>query len=416
MAGDEIFTAPVQRIAAGGTGIAFVQGKIVFIPMTAPGDLIRGRITEDHRTWARGEVLEIAESSPDRRVPVCPHYGICGGCSLQHLSYKAQVKEKAAIVREAFRRIGGFSLLPELRVHESPAFEYRNRIRLHRGAPGPELSPESGVSPGSAISPGLRSPQALGFKGRRSGGIVPIGDCPVADPGLRSLLRSHARGEEVFPGREGPPRGSLSLYSRGDTLLREGPESRGKVKIRGRELALDAGLFFQSNGTLLETLIGDLMAAAGEADPSLPAADIYCGVGTFGAFLADRFSRIDLVEENKTALDLARENVRGGKHRFFALRDDQWVRGEGHPGKKPAPRGFAVADPPRQGLPRILRQWLCQGGPPIFAYVSCDPATLARDCGELRTGGYGISSLDFYDFYPQTAHAEVLAVLRRESE
>ncbi|MDR3144670.1 MAG: class I SAM-dependent RNA methyltransferase, partial [Treponema sp.] len=98
MRADTIFTAPVQRIAAGGAGIAFVQGKAVFIPMTAPGDLVRGRITGEHRTWARGEVVEIAEPSPHRRAPVCPHYGICGGCSLQHLSYEAQLREKEAIV------------------------------------------------------------------------------------------------------------------------------------------------------------------------------------------------------------------------------------------------------------------------------------------------------------------------------
>jgi 23S rRNA (uracil1939-C5)-methyltransferase len=175
---------------------------------------------------------------------------------------------------------------------------------------------------------------------------------------------------------------------------------------------MDAGVFFQSNGTLLEALIGDLGESAGEADASLPAADIYCGVGTFAAFLADRFSRIDLVEENKTALDLARENVRGGGHRFFALREDRWVGREERSGKKPA-RGFAVVDPPRQGLSRLMRQWLCEKGPPLLAYVSCDPATLARDSGELRAGGYGLSSLCFYDFYPQTAHVEVMAIMRR---
>jgi 23S rRNA (uracil1939-C5)-methyltransferase len=179
---------------------------------------------------------------------------------------------------------------------------------------------------------------------------------------------------------------------------------------------MDAGVFFQSNGILLETLIGDLMEIAGKADASLPAADIYCGVGTFAVFLADHFSRIDLVEENKTALDLARKNVSGEGHRFFALREDQWVREEGCSGKKPVHRSFVVVDPPRQGLSRPMRQWLCERGPPLLAYVSCDPATLARDSGELRSGGYGLSSLCFYDFYPQTAHAEVLAILRRGAE
>ncbi|MDR1949553.1 MAG: class I SAM-dependent RNA methyltransferase [Spirochaetaceae bacterium] len=398
---ETIFTAPVKRIAAGGAGVSYVEGKTVFIPMTAPGDLVRGRITGEHKNWAEGELLEIREPSPDRIPPVCPHYGSCGGCSLQHLSYEAQIDEKTAIIREAFRRIGKFSALPEIRVVRSPPFEYRNRIQLH-------CIPQLHCSPGS---PGGEKP-LLGFMGRRSGGIVPVKDCPVADPGIRSVLGANTP-EAVPAAVQGPfPEGGrFTLYARGDTLLREGGESRGVVSIRGREMRIDAGLFFQSNGTMLEALVGELIDAARGADRSLPAADIYCGVGTFGVFLADYFDRIDLVEENRAALDLARENIPGKGRRFFALPGDRWA-GEA---EKRGPYGFAVVDPPRQGLSRILRQWLCRSGPPLLAYVSCDPATLARDSGELRAGGYGLSSLSFYDFYPQTAHVEGLALFKREA-
>jgi 23S rRNA (uracil1939-C5)-methyltransferase len=164
-----------------------------------------------------------------------------------------------------------------------------------------------------------------------------------------------------------------------------------------------------------ERLLEDLIQTAGEADPSLPMADLYCGVGVFAACLGGHFSRVDLVEENPAALSLARENIResapaaGGESRLFARSGDQWALGGG----METPYGFIVADPPRQGLSPVLRRVLAQKGPPVLAYVSCDPATLARDSGELCAGGYVLERLTGYDFYPQTAHIESVAVFKR---
>jgi 23S rRNA (uracil1939-C5)-methyltransferase len=386
MAWGEIFTAPVEDIAAGGAGISRYRGQVIFTDLTAPGDLVKGRIIREHRTWARGKVLEIIEPSPLRVSPPCPLFGLCGGCSLQHLSYEAQTARKSAILRDALARIGGIGDAPEPRLVPSPPYEYRNRIQLH--------TPEGGGSP-------------PGFKGRGGSNIVPLGDCPVADPILRRALRE---GVEPPAGRN-----RFTLYGRGQTLLREGGGpgvSRGRVSLRGKDLLLDAAVFFQSNGTLLEGLIGDLRALAERADPSLPMADLYCGVGTFAAFLGELFPRIDLVEMNKTALDLARQNTAGPGRRYFAGSCEDWAaEEEGAAGEGGAgPYGFVVADPPRQGLSGGLRRWLVRRGPPLFAYLSCDPATLARDSRELAAGGYRLESLGYYDFYPQTAHIEALAV------
>jgi 23S rRNA (uracil1939-C5)-methyltransferase len=368
--------------------------------MTAPGDTVNGRITREHHGWDEGELLEIAEASPQRAVPVCSLYGSCGGCSLQHLSYEAQITEKSAILRDAMTRIGGYSVLPELGVRRSPPFEYRNRVQLH-------CIPRH--TPGDTV---------FGFKGRRSAEIVPAADCPVADPAIRLVLRENA-GSGTAAGREkcrlaSPPgKSRFTLYGRGDLLLQEGGESRGKTGIRGRDILIDAGVFFQSNAAMLEVLIGDLSLAAGDADRSRPMADIYCGVGTFAAFLGEGFPRIDLIEENRNSLDLARRNAAGKKCRFFPITDEQWACEAGQSAKG-RPYGFAVVDPPRQGLSRGMRRWLREAGPPLLAYVSCDPAILARDSGELKAGGYELISLGFYDFYPQTAHIESLAVFKRE--
>jgi 23S rRNA (uracil1939-C5)-methyltransferase len=235
--------------------------------------------------------------------------------------------------------------------------------------------------------------------------VIPLGDCPVADPGIRALLKSGG-----LRAPEGLDR--FTLYSRGELLLREGGQSRGKVRIRDRELLLDAGLFFQSNAGALELLIAGILDLAGEADASLPLADLYCGVGTFASFLAGLFPRIDLLEENPRALSLARVNVPPEKTRFFALTDTEWA-GEKEREKKQDGYGLIIADPPRRGLSPAMRRWLGRAPAPLLAYVSCDPASLARDSGEL-SAAWELAALEIYDFYPQTAHIESLAVFKRK--
>jgi 23S rRNA (uracil1939-C5)-methyltransferase len=176
---------------------------------------------------------------------------------------------------------------------------------------------------------------------------------------------------------------------------------------------MDAGIFFQSNAAALELLIGEILdqAAAG-ADTSLPLADLYCGVGTFASFLADHFPRVDLLEKNPAALSLARSNVPPEKTRFFALTDNEWVK-EKERENPPAKYGLIIADPPRQGLSPAMRRWLGRVPAPLLIYVSCDPATLARDSGELSKG-WEAPALKIFDFYPQTAHIESLAVFKKK--
>jgi 23S rRNA (uracil1939-C5)-methyltransferase len=138
-------------------------------------------------------------------------------------------------------------------------------------------------------------------------------------------------------------------------------------------------------------------------------ADLYCGVGTFAAFLGDMFPHVDLVEEHTTALALARENLtQFGSTAFFAQRSEQWTR-NGFPRRY----GFICVDPPRQGLNPALARRLAADGPPLLAYISCDPATLARDSKIVVEGGYKLAELRYYDFYPQTAHIESLALFAR---
>jgi 23S rRNA (uracil1939-C5)-methyltransferase len=384
---DKIFKARIENIAAGGAGLARPEGRPVFVEGTAPGELVVCRVTGEHRSWARAELLEIIEPSPDRTAPVCARYGVCGGCNLQHLHYEAQLAAKSLILKEAFVRIGGFGI-PEPPVIPSPPWEYRNRMKFHR-----QKAPAAG----------------FGLKARRSDTTAAVPDCPAADPGIRRMLRETAEGKTVlaFP----PEKDQCTVYARNGLFLSEGGGRRGHTRLLDRDIALDAGVFFQSNGTVLERLAADLREIAARADRNLDLADIFCGVGTFALFLAEFFPGAVLVEENRQALALARENLAGVSAEFFALRDDDWAALQTGGGRIPC--GFIVVDPPRQGLSPVLSARLAAKGPPLLAYVSCDPATLARDSGILVRGGYDLAELRLYDFYPQTAHIESLAVFQK---
>jgi 23S rRNA (uracil1939-C5)-methyltransferase len=389
MEGGNTFTARIERLAAGGAGVLRLDGMVLFMDYSAPGDLVRGSIVSSKGSWGRAALVEVIEASDSRVSPVCGLYGRCGGCTLQHISYPTQLSEKQTMVRDAFARIGQLVYEDDIPLVPSAPFEYRNRMRFHPVAP-----------PGPASSPALSGPAAPGLKERRGSAALPLEDCPAADPGIRKALKNKTL--TVPPGQR-----RLAVYSRNKTFLVQGGKSRGTVVVAGRELALDAACFFQSNGTLLETLITDLLDAAGKADSRLPAADVFSGVGVFSAFLSEYFTRVDLVDENGPALELARQNIGSPGARFFPQKDYEWAA------RCRERYGFMVLDPPRSGISRTLGTFLVERGAPLLAYVSCNPATLARDA-KLLAGAYRLSSLKAYDFYPQTPHIECLALFTRE--
>ena len=391
MAGELIKTR-IEGIAAGGAGFARIGGKSTFIEGAIPGETVICRITEEHRSWSQAQVLDIEEASPDRVQPACGLYGTCGGCNMQHIGYPAQLAAKTAILKDTFTRIGGITP-PEPLIFPSEPWEYRNRMQFH--ALKHRTSGESGPF--------------WGLKARKSAEIIPISDCPIADPAIRRLLGTDPKQTRaLIP----PNKDRFTVYARGGLLLSEGGNSRGRTRILDRELALDAGVFFQSNGATLEKLVAGLRQVAADVaagDFGLPMADLYCGVGTFAAFLGEMFPEVDLVEENKAALALAHENIAQRQAaNFFAQRSEDWATGGNF-----RRYGMVVADPPRQGFSQSLALRLASEGPALLAYVSCDPATMARDSKILLAGGYQLKKLHFYDFYPQTAHIESLAVFEK---
>jgi len=388
MAIGEVYKIRLESISPGGDALGRIDGKPVFVQGGAPDETVCCRVTEDRKTWSRAELLEIIEASPVRTGSFCQFYGKCGGCNLQHIEYSAQFSAKTAILKDSILRFGGFSP-PEPEIFPSPQREYRNRMQFHcfRQLAKNEDSPK------------------FGLKSRGSDEIIAVSDCPIAEAGIRKLLREGAKSLTLPLEKD-----RFTVFSKDGLFLNEGNIQRGKIKILDREITLDAELFFQSNVAMLEMLILELKKIAEGARTDLPMADLYCGVGTFAVFLGDMFPKTVLAEENKKAVALARENLRGRDVEFFALRDTDWANTLLR--QKPS-FGFALVDPPRAGLASKLAMALALDGPPLLAYVSCDAASLARDSKILTNGGYKLQRLALFDFYPQTAHIESLAIFKK---
>jgi len=384
MSKNDIAVLRIESISATGSGLACADGRRFYTDFSASGDYVKVRISEEQKNWSKCEILEILEPSADRVKPVCPSYGICGGCNLQHINYQAQLTAKKDILAECFNRTGGFSP-PEIKIRLSSPWEYRNRVQFH-------------CMPGNRKIPG--------FMERKGKTIIPVRDCVIADPGIREALKTGNDSRLLPP----PEKDRYNIYSKNGVFLTEGGETRGLINLYGRTLSIDAGVFFQSNGAMLEKLLEDLIALAKKCDPGSLLGDIYCGVGTFSAFLSDYFYGTELVEENKTALALAKENAGGKNRQFYSMRADDWIKRRKYNVK---PFGMMIADPPRTGLTPAMRKFAAGTETEIFAYVSCDPASLARDSRDLVEAGLILTELCMYDFYPQTSHIESLAVFTK---
>ena len=389
----DVLKLRLESIVSGGEAIGRIDGMPVFVEGGAPDEAVLCRITEDRKTWARAELLEIIEPSPVRVESACVYYDKCGGCSLQHIDYSAQLAVKKSILKDSFLKIGGIQT-PEPEVFPSPQWEYRNRVQFHCLR----------QTPAGRFAKGSDS-QKYGLMGRHSSEIITVSDCSVAVPQIRELLRNREK-ELPLP----PEKDRFTVFANDSLFLSEGGLKKGKIKLLEKEFYIDASLFFQSNCFMLEKLILELIKTAECAESGLPMADLYCGVGTFAIFLGKLFPKIILAEENKNAISLARENLKGTDTEFFALRDSEWPR---IILRKKTALGFAVVDPPRAGLNSKSAAALAQEGPPSLAYVSCDAASLARDSKILISGGYKLKELKFFDFYPQTAHIESLAVFEK---
>lgn len=389
----------IESLAAGGDGVAHLaDGRAVFVPFSAPGDLVRVRIVESRARFARARIEELLEPGPARAQPACPVFGSCGGCTWQHVGYAAQLDAKQAILRDAIRRIGG---LPESAVGPvvpSPseyAYRGRTRVRIEAGR--------------------------VGYLRRRSHALCAITRCPVLVPELDRRLHELA----ADPPK---PEGEWELAF-GSGEVRAAPlGARGAPRIRlavaGQRIAVSLGVFAQSNALLLDMLANLVADAASEArSPSDErargpgragsgglAVELYAGAGLLTLALAARFERVVAVEGDPSAVADLRANLADaglGRVEVVAEGVEQALA------KLVERRPEAlVLDPPRSGIARGSAPALAAVRAERIVYLSCDPATLARDLAALCAQGYELREVHGIDLFPQTPHVEALAILQ----
>ncbi len=385
----ELLDLELTAMVYGGRALGRHEGRPIFVPFGVPGERVLARITQDKRSYAFAEMVDVIVPSPERIEPRCPHFGVCGGCQQQQIDYPAQLRYKRDVVVEQLARIGG---LRDVVVHPTLAspdpFGYRSHVTFHVTRAG-----------------------RLGFVAVDDKTVIPIDQCSIIRPELSEWLerlkdRRFKAGERV----------RLQVGSEGERLMASlrpqrdsAPDDEAAVasgervhyRVKHQSFQVTGGSFFQVNLPQAERLVDLVLAGVENAERVL---DLYSGVGLFTAFLAERARQVTAVEVYAPAVrdaevnlaDLANVDLRLGTIEAALTEADRF--------------DAAVVDPPRAGIkPQALRALIgCE--PKRIVYVSCDPSTLARDAKLLVGSGYHLIEVQPVDMFPQTYHVEAAAI------
>lgn len=409
-------TLAITGIAAGGDGVGRLDdGRVCFVPRAAPGDVVEAELVQGQRRFARGRVLRVLEPSPDRVVPPCPHFerDECGGCQLMHLREAAQRAARARIAGDALRRIGRLSLDDPPLVAAPRQLGYRAKLTLHRSADGRRIGYHRAGRAGQVFALGQclladASLQALWSSVHRAAGQLPrdLGSLVLRLDGTggRHLVAETTSGEAWTTA----PMLQQALRADGITahLWWQPPQGAARVMAGGSGGAYPATVFEQVHPEMGRAVRAHALSALGDVH-GLHVWDLYAGIGDTTAALLDGGATVESVELDVRAVawaerqrpdDGARAVRLAGtvESRIGALR----------------PAAAAVTNPPRAGMDAAAVRVLAQRGPARVVYISCDPATLARDLA-LLADAYAVRDVTAFDLFPQTAHVECVAVLER---
>jgi len=430
----EFLEVTIEKLVTGGDGLARHEGQAVFVPLTAPGDRARVAVVERRKGFARANLEELLEPGPGRQEAPCPYYGQCGGCDLQHLDPDHQRRAKAAIVTDCFQRLGKMDVSEILTGPDAgQELGYRNRIRVFSNAVNHYGLMRRGtheVVPFEAcaimpeqfnrdILPWLRmlppAEQIVVRLDGRGGWLVSIFGPTQRLKVMRKVLGALPDGEPPAPGCQGLLYNNLPLWGRGH-LIHE---------IAGHKYRVSAKSFFQGNHSETEAalkVIREWITELKDAEQLGPMlGDLFCGVGLFSLALADLFQKVIAVDSDEGGCRDAENNVQHSE----AARDKVTV----HAGRlekvlaRPdlAPpaiwnSSLCLVDPPRAGLGKDGVKVLLEAAPRHLLYMSCDPATLARDAAAFVAAGYEMKKLRVLDMFPQTSHIETLLLLEKFGE
>lgn len=395
----EPFELKLTGMASGGSAVGRHEGRAIFVPYGIAEETVRARITRDKGRFAQAEIIEIVEAAPERVRPPCKHFGVCGGCQWQHIDYAAQLAFKHTIIEDQMRRIGGFA---DVVIHPTIAspqpWHYRAHATFQVGRKG-----------------------VIGFVGVDGRTVIPIEECHIVregvlEPHFLNPAPVRREGEKAHHFREGE---RLRVYvSQGERVEAVGQDDDGAARalggvsqvhytVQGRRFQVSAGSFFQVNIPQAETLVRlvlERLALTG----SEHVLDLYSGVGLFTAFLAEKAASVTAVESFPPAVRDALDNlaefdnvtlVEGAVEEALAEIEGKF--------------DACLIDPPRAGMDKAALAGLIDHAPGKIVYVSCDPATLARDAKRLAEAAYRLIDVQPVDMFPQTFHIEAVAAFEK---
>ena len=417
VAKDRTLEVEIERLLPGGVGLAHAEGLTLFVSLAAPGDVLRVRIDRIQGKLAFASITEILKPSPVRIEPPCPYFGRCGGCDFQQLTYEAQLKAKVEMIRDCLQRIAKIEAPLEIPITASPS-QWRYRARANWQV--------------DAVA------RTLGYFERGSNRVCDVEYCAVLTPELQNTLEKVRA--EILSERTIDKLRDIDVVAGDDGVSVAPPRPGFKPDIVSRDTGSEtyyfsAEAFFQVNHELLEPLICEALGNAKGKN----AVDLYCGVGLFTLPLARRFERVTGVEAHSGATEFARRNIekaqRGdstnlqpvtqpgveetereaaesnlGSVEIVTARVGDWLT---HHSRSFGPVDFLLLDPPRTGCENRDIAGIIALRPANISYVSCDPATLARDLKKLIAAGYSLNSVAAFDMFPQTHHVETIAHLEK---
>lgn len=399
-------TIITDKITFGGKTLAKIDGKNVFIPYTLPGETLEINITETKKDYDNAEIVKIINPSEHRVEPPCKYYGKCGGCNMMHIDSEYQKQLRKEMLIDIYAQ-NGIDISGKTDIISGPDTNYRARFQLNNG----------------------------GLSERNSNVIVPVSTCLCAEHTINKYLeetdfnkrpqgRIHLFGSsfadnqlKISAGENEEKKPKQQMMKGGKKIkIKENhyfagtvisPENTITVKLNNKTLAFDVRGFFQSNLFVFEKVIKLILDNLNGGENIL---DMYSGCGSISSFLTEKYKNVVLVEHNRDAIVYAEQNLAGTAHVSYGLSGANWVRTcAQYCGQFDA----CVVDPPRSGMEKEVRDFLCNSGIPRILSMSCDPATHARDCAALIKSGYEMSKIYLLDFYPNTSHIESLAIFNK---
>jgi 23S rRNA (uracil1939-C5)-methyltransferase len=395
----DIIEVTTGQLAYGGDAVARHSGLAVFVQFGAPGERLRVRVIEMKKNFARAVIEEVLTPSPSRRDAPCRYFGQCGGCQLQHVSYQAQLLAKTGFVRDALERVGRIDWPREIEIEHADEFGYRARTQVK-------------------IERANEAPTRIGFARAGSRSVCDVESCAILLPQLDAALgalRTSATAKPDWLAAAGT-RTETTIAAGDDSAVSFEPQIDGlpggvlNRTVAGFAFRFSPATFFQANALMLESLVRD---AVGGDSGSL-AIDLFAGVGLFTLPLAKRYAQVIGVESDRRSVAFARQNIAASTLTNVDVQQAgaaEWLE-KFAAMRAPAP-DLILLDPPRAGAADAIPH-IAALKPGRITYVSCDPATLARDLRKLLDSGYELRSVIVLDLFPQTYHVETIASLARQ--